>query len=35
MVGAQQVGEKCKVNKVRLRFNAVSILVGQYFIINT
>jgi hypothetical protein len=35
MVQAQQVGWKCKVNKVRLSFNAVSILVGQHFIINT
>jgi hypothetical protein len=35
MVGAQQVGWKCKVNKVRIKFNAVSILVGQHFIINT
>jgi hypothetical protein len=35
MVEAQQVGWKCKVNKVRLKFNVVSILVGQHFIINT
>jgi hypothetical protein len=35
MVGAQQVGWKCNVNKVRLKFNAVNILVGQHFIINT
>jgi hypothetical protein len=34
MVGAQQVGWKCKLNKVR-QFIAVSILVGQHFIINT
>jgi hypothetical protein len=35
MVGTQQLGWKCKVNKVRLKFNAISILVGQHFIINT
>jgi hypothetical protein len=35
MVGAQQVGWKFKVNKVRLQFTMVSILVGQHFIINT
>jgi hypothetical protein len=34
-VGAQQVGWKCMVNKVKLRFNAVNILIGQHFIINT
>jgi hypothetical protein len=34
MVGAQQVGEICKVNKVRLKFYTVSILVGQHCIIN-
>jgi glutamate mutase epsilon subunit len=33
-VGAQQMGGICKVNKVRLRFNAVSILFCQHFIIN-
>jgi hypothetical protein len=35
MVRAQQLGWKYKVNKVRLKFNVVSILVGQHFIINT
>jgi hypothetical protein len=35
MVRAHQVGWKCKVNKVRLKFIAISILVGQHFIINT
>jgi hypothetical protein len=35
MMGPHQVGRKFKVNKVRLKFNAVSILVGQYFIMNT
>jgi hypothetical protein len=34
MVGAQQVGEM-QGNKVRLKFNAIGILVGQHFIINT
>jgi hypothetical protein len=34
-MGPHQVGRKFKVNKVRLKFNAVSILVGQYFIMNT
>jgi hypothetical protein len=34
MVGAKQVGEM-QGNKVRLKLNAVSILVGQHFIINT
>jgi hypothetical protein len=34
MAGVQQMGGICKVNKVRLRFSAVSILVGCYFIIN-
>jgi hypothetical protein len=34
MVGAQQVGEM-QGSKVRLKFNAIGILVGQPFIINT
>jgi hypothetical protein len=33
MVGAQQLGGVCKVNKVGYGY-AVSILVGQYFINN-
>jgi hypothetical protein len=36
MVGAQQVGGKLmQGNKGRLKFNAIGILVGQHFIINT
>jgi hypothetical protein len=34
MVGAQQVGGICKVNKVRLKFNAISNLIGEHFIIS-
>jgi hypothetical protein len=35
MVGTQQAGDICRANKVRLGFNAFSILVGQNFINNT
>jgi hypothetical protein len=34
MLGAQQVGEM-QGNKVRLKLNAISILVGKHFINNT
>jgi hypothetical protein len=32
--GGSSSGWKCKVNKVRMKFSVVSILVGQHFIIN-